>query len=491
MKLFDKKPKNGADSGKASKSMPKSRNAMHAGSYSLAVSIIVLAILVVLNVLVDELPSSMTKFDISSSRLYSITSNTKAVVNNLDQDVTIYWIVQADQEDSVIENLLDKYDDLSSYITVVKKNPDVYPTFTETYTDESVANNSLIIESGDRYRYVPYSDIYESELNYYTGTYSVTDFDGEGAITSAIDYVVTEELPLVYTLEGHGESDLPEEFADSIEKANIEVESLSLLTVDEVPEDADAIVIYAPQTDISEEEKKLLADYAENGGKLLVMAGPTEDGTLDTLYSLLEDYNIEAEEGIVIEGDRESYAFGYPYILLPDMESNDITDPLIEDSYSVLMPISQGLDTSSAGDDVTVLLSTSDASFSKAAGYSLTTYEEEDDDIDGPFALAVQIDTGSDGSIVWFSSSDFLNDTYNAYSSGANNDLAMNALSSLIGEREAIAIRSKSLNYNYLTISDSTSSVLKTLMIGVFPLAYLAIGIIVIWRRKKVQHASV
>ena len=48
-----------------------------------------------------------------------------------------------------------------------------------------------------------------------------------------------------------------------------------------------------------------------------------------------------------------------------------------------------------------------------------------------------------------------------AYSSGANGDMAMNALSSLVGESEAMAIRSKSLNYNYLTISASTSSLLK------------------------------
>ena len=59
-------------------------------------------------------------------------------------------------------------------------------------------------------------------------------------------------------------------------------------------------------------------------------------------------------------------------------------------------------------------------------------------------------------------------------------------MSSLMGEREAIAIRSKSLNYNYLTISDSTSSTLKTLMIGVFPLTYLAMGIYVMISKRKV-----
>ena len=79
---------------------------------------------------------------------------------------------------------------------------------------------------------------------------------------------------------------------------------------------------------------------------------------------------------------------------------------------------------------------------------------------------------------------------YNAWSSGSNSDLAMNALSSLIGEREAMAIRSKSLNYNYLSISDSTASLLKVLMIGVFPLGYLGIGIGVILKRRRKQNET-
>ena len=76
---------------------------------------------------------------------------------------------------------------------------------------------------------------------------------------------------------------------------------------------------------------------------------------------------------------------------------------------------------------------------------------------------------------------------YNAYSSGANADMGMNALSSLVGGREAMAIRSKSLNYNYLTISESAASTLKVIMIGVFPLLYLGIGIYVILRRRRLQ----
>ena len=170
--------------------------------------------------------------------------------------------------------------------------------------------------------------------------------------------------------------------------------------------------------------------------------------------------------------------------------SNDITDPLIEENYYPNMPISQGLILDDADDAVSELMVTSESAFSKLDGFDLDTYEKEEGDVDGPFALAVSIDCGNEGQIVWFSSSYFLEDMYNAWSSGSNADLAMNALSDLIGEREAIAIRSKSLNYNYLSISGSTASLLKVLMIGVLPLAYLGVGIWVILRRRREQYEA-
>lgn len=181
--------------------------------------------------------------------------------------------MQSGEENDVIENLLSKYESLSDHIEVAKKNPDVYPTFTQQYTSESVPNNSLIVESGERSRYISYNDIYVQTADMYSYSYS-TSFDGEGAITSAIDYVVNEEQPKLYLVEGHGEADLPSTFAEQMEKDNIETESLSLLHTETIPEDADCLMIYAPESDISEDERDLLAEYVSGGGKLLVVAGP-------------------------------------------------------------------------------------------------------------------------------------------------------------------------------------------------------------------------
>ena len=462
------------------------KNAMRGGAYSVVITAVVLAILVAVNVFFSALPASSTEYDISASKLYSVTSNTRSVVSALTEDVTIYWIVQAGEEDAVIEKLLDRYESLSDHITVEKRNPDVYPTFAEQYTDGTVYNNSLVVECGDRSRYISNTDIYLTDASLYSYSYS-TSFDGEGAITSAIDYVTNPDQPVVYTLTGHGEEDLPATFADSLEKENITVEELSLLNTDEIPEDAACLIVYAPQSDISEAERILLEDYVAGGGKLLVMAGPVEDADLTNFYALLEPYGITAAEGIVVEGDREHYAFSTPAILMPDLADSDITTPLAEEGYYVILPLAVGLEMgeNTTGATVTSLLTTSDAAFSKPDGYDMTSYEKEDGDLDGPFALAVDAAYSNGGELIWVSSSAYLDDMYNAYSSGANVNFTMNALSQLIGESEAMSIRAKSLNYNYLTISDSVSGLLQVLMIGVIPLTFLGAGITVVVRRRR------
>ena len=462
------------------------KNAMRGGAYSAAVTAVVLAILIAVNVFVSAMPSGATEYDISASKLYSVTSNTKSVVNALTEDVTIYWIVQADEEDDVIGKLLDRYESLSDHITVEKRNPDVYPTFAEQYTDGTVYNNSLVVECGDRSRYIGYEDIYLTDASMYSYSYS-TSFDGEGAITSAIDYVTNPDQPVVYTLTGHGEEDLPATFADSLEKENITVEDLSLLNTAEIPEDVACLIVYAPQSDISEAERDTLASYVAGGGRLLVMAGPVEAAGLPNFYSLLEPYGVTAAEGIVVEEDQAHYVYPSPVALMPDLAESDVTAPLLEEGYYVIVPLAAGLtvgeNTTSA--TVTSLLSTSDAAYSKLAGYDMATYEKEDGDIDGPFSLAVEASYENGGGLIWISSSAYLDDMYNAYSSGANVNFTMNALSQLIGESETLSIRTKSLNYNYLTISDSVSGLLQVVMIGLIPLAFLGTGIILVVRRRR------
>lgn len=460
------------------------------GGYSFVLSLVVLAILIAVNVLASKLPTSWTQFDISAAQLYSLTSDTKVVVTNLQQDVTIYWISQAGKEDTVIQKLLDRYQELSDHITVVKKDPDVYPTFAQQYTGETVMNNSLVVESGDKNRYISYDNIYQYDTGSYYTTGSVSQsFDGEGQITSAIDYVVSTDLPQVYLLSGHGEAALPETFADELERSNYEtVEDFSLLNVDAIPEECDVLLINAPTSDISDEELTMLRSYVQGGGKLVVLSGPQENADLPNLQALLSDYGVTVNDGVVVDTNRDYYAFTAPYVLMPEIESSDITDPLKDGDYHVIVPIAAGLTVGedNGGATVTSLLKTSTDSFSKAAGYAMTTYDKEDGDIDGPFTLAVSVeDANAGGRLLWVASDYLLDDMYNSYSSGANLDFVMNGLSWMIGNTDAVSIRSKSLDYNYLTISSSSAAWLKVCMIGIIPVGFLLLGLDEVLRRRK------
>lgn len=460
------------------------------GGYSFVLSLVVLAILIAVNVLASKLPTSWTQFDISAAQLYSLTSDTKVVVTNLQQDVTIYWISQAGKEDTVIQKLLDRYQELSDHITVVKKDPDVYPTFAQQYTEETVMNNSLVVESGDKSRYISYDNIYQYDTGSYYTTGSVSQsFDGEGQITSAIDYVVSTDLPQVYLLSGHGEAALSETFADELERSNYEtVEDFSLLNVDAIPEECDVLLINAPTSDISDEELTMLRSYVQGGGKLVVLSGPQENADLPNLQALLSDYGVTVNDGVVVDTNRDYYAFTAPYVLMPEIESSDITDPLKDGDYHVIVPIAAGLTVGedNGGATVTSLLKTSTDSFSKAAGYAMTTYDKEDGDIDGPFTLAVSVeDANAGGRLLWVASDYLLDDMYNSYSSGANLDFVMNGLSWMIGNTDAVSIRSKSLDYNYLTISSSSAAWLKVCMIGIIPVGFLLLGLDEVLRRRK------
>ncbi|GEM_PF-4847241 len=84
---------------------------------------------------------------------------------------------------------------------------------------------------------------------------------------------------VIYRLTGHGESDLPSTFADSLEQENIAVEDFSLLNSGAVPEDAAGVLVYSPASDLSEEEAQMLAEYVEQGGK---RPGPCRTRALPT-----------------------------------------------------------------------------------------------------------------------------------------------------------------------------------------------------------------
>ena len=472
--------------------MPLNKKYLRNGSYSTLLIVIFVAIVVVINMIVGKLPSKYTQIDISDQQLYSIGDETKKVLNNLDKDVTIYQIAQSGSEDETISNLLQKYADESKHVKVELKDPVVSPKFVSEYTSDQVSSNSLIVVCGDRNKVVNYNDMYESTMDYNTYNYQTTGFDGEGQITSAIAYVTTENLPVLYTLEGHGEKELDSTIKEDIEKANMEVKTLNLISEGSVPDDAACLLIDSPSSDISEDEKTALLDYLENGGKAMVFSDYTES-TLSNFAAVLENYGVKAADGIVFEGDNQHYGMQMPYYLLPTVNSTDASSETASSGYYIIMPYAQGIQKlDDVRDTVTVedILTTSDSAYSKTNLQS-ETLEKEDGDVEGPFALGVSIKEdvgdGKKTQIIYYSSSYIMDSQMNQLVSGGNEKLVTESLNSMVSTEETttVSIPSKSLEVSYLTISDYDASFWKICTIGLIPGIFLVAGFVIWFKRRK------
>ena len=465
------------------------------GFYSIGITAVVIAIVVVFNLVVQELPSNLREIDLSSEKLYTIGDQTKEVLDNLDKDVEMYLIAQDGTESSDIQRLLERYEDRSSHVTVEQRDPAVYPTFTQQYTSDSVNNNSVIVVCGDKSRVVDYSDMYETSINYQTYTQETTAFDGEGQLTSAINYVISEDMPVLYTLEGHDEVSMGTTMTETIQKANIDIQSLNLLTQEAVPDDAACLLIFSPATDLSEDEANKVIDYLENGGKALILSDYTEED-MPNFQSVLENYGVQTVDGIVMEGDTNHYISQNPYYLLPNIESSDVTSGLSSGSRYVLMALAQGIQTmDNIRDSLNIesILTTSDSAYSKTDLENMQTMEKENGDIDGPFDLGVSIteEVGEDTEtrIVYFAASTIFDDTIDSYVSGANYELLSSALSWLCQTDEdstnTISISSKSLDTSSLTISAADVSFWSIVVTAVIPVCILVIGFGIWMKRRK------
>ena len=462
------------------------------GSYTMVMSVIFIAVVIVINMIVSTIPSKYSEIDISSQKLYSIGDETKKMLKDLEKDVTIYQIAQSGSEDENISNLLKKYEDESKHIKVEQKDPVVNPKFVSQYTSDDLSANSLIVVCGDRNKVIDYNNIYETSIDYQTYSSQTTGFDGEGQITSAIGYVTSENLPVLYTVEGHGEKDMDSSIKEDIEKANMDIKSLNLLTEGSVPDDADCLFIDSPSTDFSSDEKDAIIEYLENGGKAIIFSDYTTED-MPNFDAILENYGVQRTEGVVFEGDNQHYAMHMPYYLVPTINSTDASSETASAGYYVLAPYAQGIkQLDDVRDTVKIesILTTSDQAYSKT-DLNSNTIEKEDGDVEGPFDLGVSIieslDDDKETQIVYYSTSNLMDSQTNQMVSGGNEKLIMESLKWMTDTEESasVSIPSKSLEVSYLTITDYDAAFWKICTIALIPGIFLVIGFVVWIKRRK------
>jgi ABC-2 type transport system permease protein len=466
---------------------------MALGAYSSASIVIAIALTIIVNLIAGKLPSKYTGIDVTSNQLYSITDQTKQIVKSLDTDVNIYVLVSEDNADSVLKQTLDRYSDLSDKIHVEYINPMTNPKFASSYTSDSISMNSVIVETDKRYKVINYSDMYEVEYSYSGYSYSseVTGYDGEGQITSAISYCTSDDMPKIYVVQGHSELSLDSGFTTAIEKENIDYETISLMDYDEIPEDAQCIIIHAPETDFSKDDADKVINYLNNGGKAIITTEYTGED-LPNFNSIIAEFGMTIEEGCIIDTNQGNY-YQSPIYLLPNVEYASETSGLTG-SYTHLMTAYAEAITLPDYDveniEYTQLLTTSSQSIlKKITGQSLSM-EVEEGDVEGSFTIGVKaektIDDDNSAVIYLFSGARLFTDSFDSYVSGNNKQLFSNIMGTIADHEVSVSIPVKSYELEWLTTSQLDASIFRTIFMILVPVVLIVVGI-VIWVRRRRQ----
>ena len=141
------------------KSNKASLRRLKIGTYSIAFTAVVIALVVFGNLVVSSLPVDVIHTNTKDIDYAEIGEVTGEIINSLTDDVTLYLITENDEEDVRLRELLSMYEAKSPKIKVEVIDPVEEPAFTSAYTDDKVDANSIIAVSEKRSKVVPYSAI--------------------------------------------------------------------------------------------------------------------------------------------------------------------------------------------------------------------------------------------------------------------------------------------------------------------------------------------
>ncbi len=457
------------------------------GAYSVTGILLAIAAVVAVNLGLNYVPEQYSSFDLTENRLYALTDETKAFLSGLSEDITIYVLAEEGAGDADFSKTLERMADQSTHIKIKYVSPAKNPNFYQNYTDVQPSSGSLIVEGDRRSTVVDYGDIYTYEMDYSTYSYQTTGYDGEGQTVSALAYVTTEDMPVFYAIGGHGELELEEKFVNTITKENAACETLMLYSVDEIPEDAQGVILNAPTSDYSKEDAEKVIAYLQKGGNALIISTMAE-GEMANFKSILDFYGITEVDGTIVEEDR-NYYYQNPYYLFPEIVSAEVTAPLADGL--VFAPFSKGLSYDEEKDDIhyTPLLTTSSSAFSKVDITDNSDYSKGANDIDGPFTVSVEVEKSTENggvSHAYVVGGESLFTSLADDMAPGNNVKLFSSMISMLAEHESsVAVPVKSLSMPNLVFNAQTAYLAAVLCVIVIPLATLAAGLVVWLRRRR------
>ena len=451
------------------------------GAYSSVITVIVIALVVVVNMVFNKLDLST---DLTSDSLFTLTKDSQKVLKDVKDDITIYYMVTKGEEQDYIKRVIKQYNKVSDHIKVVTKDPVVYPNFSRKYVDDAVSDNDVIVvdETTGAAKYVSSDEmLYSDQYSYYTSGSSEQYLDVEGQITSAIQNVLSTDKKKIYVVTGHDEQSISDSLSKTLEKMNVDVEDISLVTQKKVPDDCSLLIEYGPQSDLRDSEKTVIMDYLKKGGTAILMPGYVEKET-PNIDEILDYYGMSIQKGIIYEG--VGHYENYLNWIVPTINTDADVMSKFDDKDYVVIGSSQSIKEQKASSlrnslKLIDILTTSKQSLLKKDPSSQNT-DKEKGDLSGPFATGVYAEeTVDDGTTKL---------TVIA-TNEVQDDLMQNVISGMLGDSKDgttnTSIEAKSLSYSTITMSAGSAIVWSVVLVILVPLALLLTGFAIWFTRRR------
>jgi hypothetical protein len=486
------------------------------GSVATAITVVFIAVIVLVNVLVTSLTERYPlKLDLTSNKAFEVSQETIDFLGNLSKEVNI--AVMEDESDLELGSSYDKqlvevvkkYSQNSDKVNVefidMDKNPNYVSKYNDMYKGE-ISTGNIVVTSGEKIKVLTASELYNTESYYY---YSyITSSKAEQALTSAVMYVTDENPKKIAFLSVTSTSSVQaslDNFKSTLESNGYDIEDIDLMSVEKIDESYDMIVIPAPLNDFTASMTEKLSDYLYNDGNLgkniFYMANYDQNNT-PNIDEFLSEWGIEIGDGYIYETDNNlkqiAPVYGMQNYISASVaqitEDETFSGLLSDESLPIIVPVSRPINLLFETDndkETMSILTTSDTSavipVDADSSYDISESEMGVQNVMVKSSKYVFDDNNEKvtSNIVAIGSS-FLVDYYMLSESAYNNgEFMINAINTVTGKSNGITIVAKSLDAETITISESQTNVLTTVLVFIIPAIVVIIGFTVFIRRKN------
>ncbi|MEP7338117.1 MAG: Gldg family protein [Acidobacteriota bacterium] len=407
------------------------------------------------------------RFDLTTEGLYTLSDQTKKILNNLQKDVKVIKFAQ--DNDQQLADQMAEFRYQTGKLSYERIDPQQRPEVARQYAIKAMGET--VVAVGDRIERPTATD--------------------EQSLVNSILKVTRDTLKTICFTEGHEEKALSEGYTQAEAKLkgeNYQTKTINLARERQVPAECSVLVVAGPKTSILPPEAAMIGQYLDGGGKAMLLLDAETDPQLD---DVLRKWSVTLGKDFVLDVSAAGQMFGggpaAPLVL--SYGSHPITKNFTRSSMTIFpqarsVKVAEG---ANSGVNATSLLTTSEQSWAETelkAG--VEPKYDEGKDTKGPVSLGVvaskSLGENKEARLLVIGDSDFASNQ--AFRFQRNGDLFMNSINWLAQDEDLISIRPKSATSRSVTMSEAQQRTFFWLVVLFMPLAVIGAGGYIWWKRK-------